>query len=147
MRKSRSAPGKISIRESRILGATASIRNSLERLRVISRIALSFTSGRTALAIVLEREASSVRKSGLYPPGLSVISITLALDATLIVLGTLIGVVNELDVADGDPVVVLEEMLDATLQLGVVDDRLVPRLEIDHDEAHARLCGSRHAAG
>ena len=54
------------------MGATVSIRNSLERLRVISRIALSFTSGRTVLAIVLEREASSVRKSGFSLASLSV---------------------------------------------------------------------------
>ena len=134
IRKSRSAPGKISIRESRILGATASIRNSLERLRVISRIALSLTSGRTALAIVLEREASSVRKSGFSPPALSVTSMTSAAAAESIVLGARLGIVDELDVADVDPVVVLQRMLDTTLQLGVVDKRLVPRVEIDHDE-------------
>ena len=50
--------------ESRILGATASIFSSVERLRVISRIALSLTSGLTMLAIALEREASSVWRWG-----------------------------------------------------------------------------------
>ncbi len=50
--------GKSSMSESRILGATASILSSLERFRVISRIALSLTSGLIMLAMALEREAS-----------------------------------------------------------------------------------------
>ena len=63
-RKSRSAWGNSSISESRILGATVSIFSSVERLRVISRIALSLTSGLTMLAMALEREASSVWRWG-----------------------------------------------------------------------------------
>ena len=108
IRKSRSAPGKISIRQSRILGATASIRSSLERLRVISRIALSFTSGRTALAIVLEREASSVRKSRLFRAvalgDLHEVGGGFGIHRP----GRLDGVVDELDAADADPVVLLQ---------------------------------------
>ena len=49
-------------------------------------------------------------------------------------LGRLNGVVDELDAADVDPVVLLQKMLDTTLQRGVVDKRLVPRVEIDQEE-------------
>ncbi len=47
----------------------------------------------------------------------------------------LVGLVNELDVTDGNPVFVLQRMLDPTLQLGVIHERLVPRLEINHEES------------
>ena len=49
-------------------------------------------------------------------------------------LGRLDGVVDELDAADADPVVLLQKMLDTALQLGGVDERLVPRVEIDQEE-------------
>ncbi len=58
-RKVRSACGKISTRASRILGATLSSLRLLERLREISRIALSLASGFTAQASRSDREAST----------------------------------------------------------------------------------------
>ncbi len=104
---------------------------------MISRIALSFTSGRTVLAIVLEREASSRDEVRAF--------LAVALGDHHEVGGGFrtfrlgrrsIGVVDELDVADVDPVVLLQRMLDTTgCNRGVVDERLVPRFEIDHAEA------------
>ena len=133
IRKSRSACGNSSISESRILGATASIFSSLERLRAISRIALSLTSGLTMLARALEREASSVWSWA----GPRVVALVDDHDVARFLRGAVrreLRVEQELDVADIDPVARREAVVDSRDDLGVVDLGHVPGVEVGQVE-------------
>ncbi len=128
-RKSRSAWGKSSMSESRILGATVSILSSVERLR-------ADLEDRLELDLGLDHARHGARTRGVERVQMrGVVVFTLGDDHD--VAGFLGGAVRrqlrvkqELDVADIDPVSGRQAMIDSRNDLGVVDLGQVPGVEI-----------------
>ena len=100
-----------------------------EVARLISRIALSLTSGLTMLAMALEREASSVWRWGAswFSPSVTIMMSPGSLEGPS---AGKLRVKQELDVADIDPVARRQPMIDSRNDLGVVDLGQVPGVQI-----------------
>ena len=80
-------------------------------------------------------------------PSLSVIDMRLPAGSGILCLGRSDRVVNELDAADVDPVVLFQWVIGARRHRGVVDQCLVQRLEVGKQKGAPGLCESRHDDG